>query len=111
MQRCLVYLSLVLIIGGFFSPALYTTAQASPPASPYSGLDVLLLVDQSGSMFGYYKGAPIPKQPATDQNGLRFQAPQAALQFLGTFRQQIGLASAPDIQMALVAFGTTPRLL
>jgi len=74
------------------------TAQNNPP---YTGLDIVFLVDQSGSMGGEQFGQE-GREPA-DPLGLRFEAIQYALSTLGEFR--LSLASQLDVQMAVVAFG------
>jgi len=56
-------------------PVFTGTAQEHPPA--YSGVDILFLVDQSGSMSGEAFGEP--EREATDPLNLRFDAAQYAL--------------------------------
>jgi len=66
-----------------------------------TGIDVVFLVDQSGSMGGAAFG--FPDREATDPEGLRFSAVDYALSTLAAYRQSI--APELDIQMAVVAFG------
>ncbi|MCP4538851.1 MAG: VWA domain-containing protein [Chloroflexi bacterium] len=71
---------IVLLIGCLLCPPTYSQAQAPPPA----GLDILFVVDQSGSMGGS-PAHPIPNDP----NALRFYAPINAMRWLGSDRLQV----------------------
>lgn len=76
-------------------------------AQTYSGLDIVFLVDQSGSMGGAAFG--LEGRTPTDPLGLRFDAVQYALDTLGEYRVNI----APDlgVRMAVVAFGDDTELM
>ncbi|MCD4686051.1 MAG: hypothetical protein K8S97_08955 [Anaerolineae bacterium] len=67
----------------------------------FQRLEVVFVVDQSGSMSGL-DGAT----QANDRDGLRFDAVQYALEWLGTFRaQQAEVGNPLDIYAGLVYFG------
>lgn len=68
--------------------------------STYTGVDILFLVDQSGSM----SGQGFDGQIASDPNGLRFAAVQYAVETLAAYRQT--LAPELEIQMNVIAFGS-----
>lgn len=80
-----------------------------PPPRGYTGLDILFIVDQSGSMGGATFGRddrPIPNDP----NGFRFIAPQYALDWLSSYRQVVLKATDTRIRMSLLAFGSFPEI-
>lgn len=86
-----------------FSPVVAQGTETAP------GVDVLFLVDQSGSMGGLAAGSTAHSTP-NDSLGLRFEAPQAFAQLLAEDRLQVhpnGLH-----RVALIYFGDTvdPRL-
>ncbi len=81
-----------------------TTTAQSDDSLPYNALDILFLVDQSGSMGG--AAFDQPDRVATDPFGLRFEALQYALDTLGEYRQ--GVAPDINIRMAVVYFGDQP---
>ena len=64
--------------------------------SPYTGLDIIFIVDQSGSMggaaFNPRNDSRIP-DVAMDPDGLRFQAVQAMVTWLGGFSEEIFIFS------------------
>lgn len=73
----------------------------------YKGLDILFLVDQSGSMGGRDTGSsthPVPNDPL----GLRFFAPQHFVSLLGADRLQ----AHPDatFRVAAIHFGDAPQV-
>ena len=80
--------------------------QSSLAQSPetYTGLDVVFLIDQSGSMGGADYG--YPDRQATDPLGLRFEAVQYALDTLGQYRLLIAPSLA--VRMAVIDFGDKP---
>lgn len=85
-----------------------TSAQDAP--SPYTGLNLLLLNDQSSSMGGPPFGGTADYGPAgTDPNGLRFSGSQYATKHLSYLLQATSLAARPEINIALISFGTFPR--
>jgi len=75
-------------------------------AAPYTGMDVVFLVDQSGSMGGAAFG--LSGRTGTDPLGLRFEAVRYAFDTLGEYRVNI----APDLstRMAVVSFGDATEL-
>jgi hypothetical protein len=78
-------------------------ATAQDAAGSFTGIDILLLIDQSGSMRG--RGDRV----ATDPLGLRFQSTQFVMEWLGDFTHH----AQPDstIRMAVVGFGDPQRTL
>lgn len=95
-------LSLVLTPTGTPSEEI---VQAQEP-SVYKGLDVLFLVDQSGSMGGRLTGSEEHPDP-NDPLGLRFVSPQHFVTLLGEDRLQVH----PDAtyRVAVIHFGDSPR--
>ncbi|MBN1564129.1 MAG: VWA domain-containing protein [Anaerolineae bacterium] len=93
--------SLLVIVIWLVEGGVCSLAQAQDTSPAYTGLDLLFLVDQSGSMggadFGY------PDREATDPLQLRFEAVQYALDTLGEYR----LLVAPDltVRAAVINFG------
>lgn len=83
---------LFLLAGNLFS------AHAQPTTA-YEGVDIVFVVDQSGSMSGTGSSDQLP----TDPQGLRFEAVQYALDSLVAYRQTIALDI--DLRMAVIAFG------
>ena len=83
-------------------------AQDTQPAI-YDGLDVLFIIDQSGSMGGVAFGSP-QNDEGSDPQGMRFVAPQTALNLLNTY---IGfdVNNVPTVNLSLMAFGQSNRLL
>lgn len=84
--------------------ALPVHSQSTPPS--YTGMDIVFLVDQSGSMGGAAFG--LSGRTGTDPLGLRFEAVRYALDTLGQYRVNI----APDLstRMAVVSFGDATEL-
>lgn len=71
----------------------------------YSGLDVVFLIDQSGSMGGRAFSST-PSNQRNDPDGIRFQATQFGIDWLGSFRAQQSLfGGAPDISASVIYFG------
>lgn len=93
--------SVLLFILVVFPGMVYSQAATGP----YDGIDVLFLVDQSGSMGGRAFGYPDGGE-GTDPLSLRFDAVQYALDTLGQYR----LTIAPEIpiRMAVINFGDQP---
>lgn len=79
-------------------------AQGTPPA--YDGLDILFIVDQSGSMGGEDFGEP--ERVATDPLGLRFEAVQYAYNVLGEYRLNF-MPNTPT-HFAVISFGDEARV-
>lgn len=69
-------------------------------------LQVIFIIDQSGSMFGF-EDEEGDFVPPTDPTGLRFFAPEEAVDLLGSLRWQ----AYPDstIRVAMIHFGDQPR--
>lgn len=84
-----------LLVSGSAGGAL---AQSDPGAVNYDGLDILFLVDQSGSMGGEAYGQE--DRTATDPTDMRFLAVQNALDILGAYRLALDA-----VQMAVISFG------
>ncbi|MBN1564133.1 MAG: VWA domain-containing protein [Anaerolineae bacterium] len=89
-----------------------TSVQAQSPSPPvYSGVDMLFVVDQSGSTCGIPCGAPDYWGNGTDPDGLRFQAPQYSLQWLYQFQDLVKNYDPLEVNMGLFGFGDSQRLL
>ncbi len=89
----------MLSIGAVYAQDIDTSL---PSTTNYDGLDIIFLVDQSGSMGGADYGFS-PAGRGYDPLGLRFEAVHYALMMLGQYR----LSIAPDIQMrmSVINFG------
>jgi len=74
---------------------------AQQSTSTYDGLDVIFLVDQSGSMGGPDFNSP--KSQTNDPLGLRFESIQYALRTLGAYRAVVPAESL--LRMSVVSFG------
>jgi len=85
--------ALVVLLSGVLS----SNAQSTSP----TGVDILFLVDQSGSMRGKYT------QP-TDPNGWRFEAMQLALNRLSEYR--LRTPSPVEVQMSVIYFGDADKI-
>lgn len=84
--------------------------QGNPISSQdWSGLDILFIVDQSGSMGGEEFG--LDGRVSNDPQGFRFKAPQYALEWLSIYRQSVLKADDLRLRIALLAFGSDQRLL
>ena len=94
------YLAFSLVASVVAHP-LVAYGEGLDPAQP---VDVLLLVDQSGSMGGAPFGMPasVVERP-NDPDGLRFAAPLAALNILGLDR--LGLRRGAEYRFGVVSFG------
>jgi len=69
---------------------------------PYTGLDILFIVDQSNSMSG-----TAPALSATDPDGLRFQAVQYALNTLDDYRAVVPVGT--EFRMSVIYFGNSAK--
>lgn len=94
----------LLIIGVWL---LWPAAGHAQTPSPFTGLDLLFIVDQSGSMGGPVYGGAALYGDGSDPDGLRFRAPTFALEQLALYAERDALA-APRV--ALLNFGTDPDL-
>lgn len=94
------YLALSMVTSVLACP-LVAYAEGMETSQP---VDVLLLVDQSGSMGGAPFGMPasVVERP-NDPDGLRFAAPLAALNILGLDR--LGLHRGAEYRFGVVSFG------
>jgi len=106
-------LVIVLVVFGY-TPTIPTRAQTVPIVSapaPYTGLDLLMIIDQSGSMGGTrYNGDRIYGD-GNDPLDLRFVGPQQAIQWLSSFDRRTIYSTPPNNQFAYLTFGSTTRQL
>lgn len=96
MRRLIGLVMAVLVVGVW-------PIQAQQPI-PYTGVDILFLVDQSGSMGGPDFDSP-NSGPARDPNNLRFEAARYALSTLSTYKDT--LSQDITLRMSVVNFGDT----
>lgn len=107
--RCAIALGLRLLqIAISFSFALLSLRVASADeAAAGRAVEVLMLVDQSGSMGGEKFGMSLSAgQQANDPDGLRFAAPLAALDILGI--DHLGLHRDAAYRFGVINFGGRP---
>jgi len=102
-------LPMVSILFGLM-PAKTLARQSTSQKTVYKGIDVVFLIDQSGSMGGKDYGAVASEgksvPPPNDPLDLRFQAVQFGIDWLGNFRaEQAKLGNPLDINVAMVNFG------
>lgn len=110
-SRC--FVSFNRVIGVFLAFAVVASMMISPPASTaaadaplYDGLDLVVIIDQSGSMGGSAFGSSDhPK--ANDLNRLRFEAAQWIVQWLGDTRLNYVSTHPVGFRVGLVDFGDT----
>lgn len=95
LTRWIVLLACLVALGFLPRP---TVAQDSP----FTGIDVLFLVDQSGSMGGREFGEE--SREGTDPNGLRFEAAQFAMDWLGELAN-VEVSASGAIRMGVIYFG------
>ena len=88
---------LAIIIGLFGIPSF--SPQAQQVATPYNGIDVVFLIDQSGSM-GRIHGGAAPNDPL----GLRFYGLQFMSKLMGDYRLLVNPQAS--FRMAVVNFGS-----
>ncbi len=93
-----VWCGLIIVVWGLLLPQGTLKSQAS--ASPFTGIDVIFLVDQSGSMGGPTYGGD---QVTNDPQGLRFQSMQYAMQWLGDFAHFA--APQSTLRISVIGFG------
>lgn len=90
-------------------PTVEPLQDGSPPPSGYEGLNLMFIIDQSGSMGGTrYSGDP-KYGLGNDPQDLRFFIPQYAIDWLSSFLNALPDGSRPTINFSLVTFGTTSR--
>lgn len=75
----------------------------------YDGLDILFVIDHSGSMGGEAFGSP-DNGVGSDPQGMRFQAPQTALELLSSYIR-FDVNNVPTVNVSLMAFGQSNRLI
>ena len=99
----LVLRTALFILLAAFGGVVASTRPADAESAPQA-IDVLLLVDQSGSMGGERFGMPssVVPQP-NDPDGLRFEAPLAVLDILGLDR--LGVHRASTYRFGVINFG------
>lgn len=103
-ERALVAILIALLCLLVLSPSQSVVGQSENQPS-YRGLDLVILVDQSGSMGGLAYGSSDHPQ-ANDPNNLRFEGLEFILQYLGDTR--INALSSDldlDFRVAVVDFG------
>ena len=106
-HRFLSYVLGIIIIGLLVMPQ----PSAAQEETEYVGLDVVFLIDQSGSMGGPEAGCTICTY-ANDPLGLRFAAPEFAIELLGDdlLQGQIARQTPVDVQVGIVSFGSTAQI-
>lgn len=93
----------LLVLAVAMTYAVTTTAQ-----DLFDGLDVLLVVDQSGSMRGYATCLDNPRLArANDPTGIRFEIQQVLMQWLGDYSFYVSPDTA--IRLSAIAFGSPQR--
>jgi|GEM_PF-3025487 len=103
MKKWFIIIFFVILWGGTSDS---TVAQTPPPTDdPYDGIDVLFVIDHSGSMGGPEFGSDRLYGPANDPLNLRFLAPQFSTQELSQVRLYLATDPKPDIHVAILAFG------
>ena len=102
-----IVLSVALLVLALSISSTTSTAQGS---NQYDGVDILFVVDQSGSMGGIrYNGDPIWGQ-GNDEQDLRFFGPDYALRWLSRFHSTV-VNNPPAIRYGLLTFGDSRRFL
>ncbi len=95
-----------------FNPAQVTPIASPTPLAPMGGpapigrldgVNVLFIIDQSGSMSGADDGTP------NDLENLRFRGPQYIEDWLRVFLEKVVVTDKPAVNIALMAFGTDVR--
>lgn len=103
------YIVLICLVVAVLAVLVPIAAQQPGPAgTAYSGVDLLFVIDQSGSMGGAAFGSPQNPAPS-DPLGLRFIGPQYALDWLADYLNALPEAVQPDVRVAVLAFGTGTR--
>ncbi|GEM_PF-3201194 len=96
--------TVLMLVATLVMPATSVVGQSSE--RPYDGLDLVILVDQSGSMGGLDYGSS--DHPAVnDRNELRFEAAKFIMDWLGRASLTYGLDLENDFRVALLDFGDT----
>lgn len=98
-------MTLMLVWGGFFNHA--ALAQDVPSDIIYTGIDTILLVDQSGSMGGRAYGSARSGPPG-DPNDLRFQTQQYVMKWLSDY-SFYGSPEGSTNRMSVIGFGDPQR--
>ncbi len=84
--------------------SVWLAKPASADAPPYNGLDLVLLIDQSGSMGGKDFGSDSHPEP-NDRNQLRFEGTQAIMDILGTLYYSNRISETITLRVGVVDFG------
>ncbi|MBN2303178.1 MAG: VWA domain-containing protein [Anaerolineae bacterium] len=93
-----------------------TSVKAQPSAQSsttpkYSGVDMLFVIDQSGSTCGLPCGAPAYLGNGSDPSNLRFFGPQYSLNWLHRFQDIVKDYDPVEVNMGLFGFGDEQRSL
>lgn len=108
-KKILNALLLIVLVGGGVMFALPPVTYSQGDTPSVEGLDILFLVDQSGSMGGEAFGAsPIDVPAPNDPLNLRFEAIQFALSTLVDYKTN--LIPTVQLRMAVINFGDSPQL-
>jgi|GEM_PF-4399365 len=100
--------NVVLFIAFIFSLSIF--AQPTYSQTPtYDGLNILFIVDQSGSMGGVRYGGDSIYGEGYDPADLRFFGPQYVLEWLSSYVRATTGIDRPEVNIAMVNFGTEPR--
>lgn len=101
----------ILLIALIFTGTLFDTvkAQTVPGVPEYTGINLMLIIDQSGSMGGTPYGGPAIYDDGNDPFGLRFAGPQYVVKWLTGFHQTVVAVEKPDLHLGVISFGTAPR--
>ncbi len=96
------------------APLLPRDQSRQTKSMPYAGMNLLFIVDQSGSMGGVPYGGPADWANGNDPDGFRFEGPIYALDWLDSYVSTLTLPRGqepPLMNMAVLAFGTNARLI
>lgn len=90
---------------GYTQGSVAPTSTSSPPASGCNELQVIFMIDQSGSMVGFTdsRGRPVPP---SDPDGLRFLGPEKFTESLASLRYQA--YQGATIRLAIIHFASQP---
>lgn len=103
--RAVICLCLLTLAAGWWQTRPVDAQEPEPPE--YTGLDLILLLDQSGSMGGLEAGSATHPLP-NDQNGWRFDVPLALVRQLGPLLYIVHPEST--VRLAMVEFGDSAQV-